>query len=196
MSPFSVGRSTHRSASESSGPHMLGSSTSRGVYEEIRVKKNLAKILKSTNIISYIQSRQQSLERSYPSSHVHELHPDPRKNLAKTFYLHDRKDESPEGGDEEAEENEGIRIVRERTEMTPQPGRSAEPPARFGAAMPEEIGSSSPDEQSPIDVPDDEDTSEIVSVLRQIPFFAKYTKCKCFGRWKDNAVYEIEIITA
>ena len=159
------------------------------------MKKSLAKILKSTNIISYMQqSRQQSLERSYPSSHLHELKQDrdsARKNLAKTFYLHDRKDEE----DYERPESDGVEVETEnpRAELTPQPDSH-----RRGHEdmMPEEIEFPGENNvrlepgQEEFSSVEEENAGQMEAVLRQIPFFGKFVPCRCFRRWKANSMYQ------
>lgn len=90
MSPFSIGKLTYRSESTSSGFNLRqavgGSLSGRGIYDEAKVKKKIANILKSSNIASFIQSRQ-SFEQTCRSGLVPELgHVDSsRKAMARTF---------------------------------------------------------------------------------------------------------------
>jgi len=202
LSPFSVGKNTQRSISEIHSQNTINLQSSRSNNDEIRVKRSLAKILKSTNLISYKQELENSNERKSSSKFVSILRKysdSTRKNLAKTFSVKtERASENPVEIEEIKNENfvnqtekmlnftEKIELsnlkneqqfVNENSEKIQEILYKSEPKIH---EIPKNQENNSKNEEFII---------EQINSLQKLSFFKNYLESKYFGIWKQTAMY-------
>ena len=172
MSPFSIGKLTYRSDSNGSCTIRReatgGSSSKIGTYEETMVKKKIANILKSSNIASFMHSRQ-TLEQVCRSGIGYGN--TSSRIFTNSFGSKTPKEEKDEGEMEEIKQTPNYKIPFNSIFLDTS-FRKSPIPRKSTTTITLKKENSPPEKEN------------VLSVIQQIPFFKKLIPFKIFRIWR------------